>query len=101
MKEKYGSGLWAFGQVVDRFNPRGYKVHLTTEQQLELATEVKALRGVELHYPTDFKRDEVEKVKAIPTRIDVYSILGKIRKYRTPEILRQLRENLFKSNRRG
>jgi hypothetical protein len=45
VKEKYGSGLWAFGQVVDRFNPRGYKVSPTTEQ-LELATKVKALRGL-------------------------------------------------------
>jgi len=71
LKEKYGSGLWAFGQVADRFNPRGYKVPLTTEQQLELATKVKTLRGVELHYPTDFKRDEVEKVKAILTRCNL------------------------------
>jgi len=71
MEEKYGSGLWAFGQVADRFNPRGYKVPLTTEQQMELAAKVKILRGVELHYPTDFKKDEVEKIRGILTRLNL------------------------------
>jgi len=71
MKEKYGSGLWVFSQVADRFNPSGYKVPLTIKQQLELAAKVKDLRGVELHYPTDFKKDEVEKVKAILTRCNL------------------------------
>ncbi len=71
MKEKYGSGLWAFGQVADRFNPRGYKFSLTTEQQIELAAKVKMLRGVELHYPTDFTQGEVEKIRGTLTKLNL------------------------------
>lgn len=67
---KYGSGLWAFGGVADRFNPGGYKPSISFEEQLRLASQVKLMKGVEIHFPSDFKEGEVEKVQALMDKYD-------------------------------
>lgn len=63
--EKYGTGLWAFGGVADRFNPGGYKPSPSFEQQLRLASQAELVKGVEIHFPSDFKEDEVDKVQSL------------------------------------
>ena len=65
MGEKYGVGLWVFGNLADRFNTEGYKPQLNLAQRISLASRVKAVKGIELQYPTDFARDQVKELKGI------------------------------------
>lgn len=65
MESRYGVGLWAFGTGADRYNPSGYHGSLTTQEKIEMASQVENLRGVELKYPTDFEGFGVELVKEI------------------------------------
>jgi xylose isomerase len=46
---KFASGLWVFGGCVDRFCAGGYKPKNTIREQIELASKVKLLKGVEAH----------------------------------------------------
>jgi xylose isomerase len=65
---KLGTGLWAFGGVADRFNPGGYKPSLSLEQQFRLAAQAEFVKGVEMHYPTDFNEENVKEVQGLLDR---------------------------------
>jgi len=65
MTEKYGVGLWAFGALSDRFSTTGYKPRFSLEQQIRLAAQAKGVRGVELHYPSDFTEDQIDLVRGL------------------------------------
>lgn len=67
---KYGCGLWAFGGVADRFVPSGYKPQISLERQFRLASQVELVKGVEIHYPSDFKMEQVGEVKQLLERFE-------------------------------
>ena len=65
MIRKYGVGIWAFSPVGDRFNPEGYKPRLSLDQQMRMAARARGVKGVELHYPTDFTEEQVGYVEEL------------------------------------
>jgi xylose isomerase len=69
--EKYGVGLWVFGNLADRFNTEGYKPQLNLSQRILLASRAKAVKGLELNYPTDFTRDQVKELKGILEKVNL------------------------------
>jgi xylose isomerase len=52
-KPKFSSGLWVFGGCLDRFCPKGYSELRGVEEQIELASRVDGLEGIECTH-TDF-----------------------------------------------
>jgi xylose isomerase len=69
--QKYGVGLWVFGKVADRFNTEGYKPGVDLAKRISLASRVKAVKGIELHYPTDFARDQARELRGMVERADL------------------------------
>jgi len=54
-KKKFGALLSVFSPCGERFLPSGYKDKLSFEEQLQKASMVEDLSGIEVDYPTDFK----------------------------------------------
>ena len=47
----YTCGVWAFGQIVDRYNTGGYGPPRDTLQAIEAAAQTQRLSGLDLNYP--------------------------------------------------
>lgn len=62
MELKLSAGLWVFGNTMDRFCTKGYKKPISVLEMLSLASQVKGLKGVEVHQ-TDFEEVSIEEFK--------------------------------------
>jgi xylose isomerase len=65
---KTSLGIWAFGNMVTRFNPEGYKPELTgASTTSKVRTAVDGLGdlmdGYEFHYPQELNRGNLEEVQ--------------------------------------
>jgi len=60
---KFSAGLWIFGSSADRFVASGYRKPTSTDERIRLASKVKDLQGVDIHYPSDFKEKDVGRLK--------------------------------------
>lgn len=61
--EKISVGVWGFGVTVDRVTTDGYKEPVPIEKRFEMISKVEGIKGVEIHYPTEFVDGDVEKTK--------------------------------------
>ena len=65
---KTSLGIWAFGPMVTRFVPGGYKPELAGQTTVERVRHaVEGLRdlidGYEFHYPQELSRDNLDEVR--------------------------------------
>lgn len=60
---RFSVGLWIFGPGIDRFVTAGYREPTSIEEKIELAAGVKDVEGVEIHYPSDFKEEDIGRLK--------------------------------------
>jgi xylose isomerase len=76
---KTSLGIWAFGQMVTRFVPVGYKPELagdTTVQKVRRAVEGLGdlIDGYEFHYPQELSEKNLEEVRGALDGHDVYCL---------------------------
>jgi xylose isomerase len=74
---KTSLGIWAFGPMVTRFVPSGYKPDLagqTTEERVRHAVEGLGdlIDGYEFHYPQELSPDNLDEVRGALDGHDVY-----------------------------
>ena len=48
---EYGTGIWAFGQFVDRYAGDGYGPSRSTEEMLDAAAQVQGLTYLDINVP--------------------------------------------------
>src|SRR5579864_5983643 len=78
---KTSLGIWAFGPMVTRFVPGGYK---PIKQPDSTADKVRRavdglgdlIDGYEFHYPVELNRDNLEAVQDALDGHDVYAVAG-------------------------
>lgn len=63
MRDRFSVGIWAFNVTVDRVTADGYRDPVPSERQFEMASKVDGIRGVEIHYPTQFVEGNIGKTK--------------------------------------
>lgn len=64
---EYTCGIWAFGQILDRYATDGYGPPVSTLEAIEVAAGTGRLAGVDLNYPfsdPDIKVDDVRRALA-------------------------------------
>jgi xylose isomerase len=76
---KTSLGIWAFGPMVTRFVPGGYKPELageTTAQRVRRAVEGlgEQIDGYEFHYPQELSEDNLDEVRDALDGHDVYCL---------------------------
>jgi len=76
---KTSLGIWAFGPMVTRFVPGGYKPELagqTTVERVRHAVESLGdlIDGYEFHYPQELSTDNLDEVRGALDRHDVYCL---------------------------
>jgi xylose isomerase len=76
---KTSLGIWAFGPMVTRFVPIGYKpnnANETTSQKVERAVRGlgELIDGYEFHYPQELSRENLEEVRGALDGRDIYCI---------------------------
>jgi xylose isomerase len=76
---KTSLGIWAFGPMVTRFVPAGYKVEYTgttTAERVRRAVEGLGdlIDGYEFHYPQELSEDNVDEVRDALDGHDVYCL---------------------------
>jgi xylose isomerase len=76
---KTSLGIWAFGPMVTRFNPGGYKPELageTTVQRVRRAVEGlgELIDGYEFHYPQELSEENLDEVREALDGHDVYCV---------------------------
>ncbi len=62
---KYTLGIWALTATVDRFCWNGYRDHLETQRQFEIAGEIEGLDGLIIQCPNVVSTDNVKEIKAL------------------------------------
>jgi xylose isomerase len=62
---KYSLGIWALTETVDRFCWDGYRDHLETKQQFELAGKIEGLDGLILQCPNVVNKGNVKEIKGL------------------------------------
>ncbi|MFB3883332.1 MAG: sugar phosphate isomerase/epimerase family protein [Armatimonadota bacterium] len=62
---KYSLGIWALSETVDRFCWHGYRDHVETRHQFELAATIEGLDGLILQCPNVVNKDNVAEIKAL------------------------------------
>ena len=60
---RFSVGVWALGKTADRFVLSGYKRDVSFERKIAIAANVEGIEGVECTYPTDFRYEEIDKIK--------------------------------------
>ncbi|MBS7644873.1 MAG: sugar phosphate isomerase/epimerase family protein [Candidatus Bathyarchaeia archaeon] len=60
---KYSAGLWTFGQLSDRFSV--YSGAAGLKEKFSRASRVQGLEGLEIIYPSEFTRDDLDVLKAL------------------------------------
>jgi xylose isomerase len=78
---KTSLGIWAFGSMVTRFNPGGYKPELAgTSTVAKVRTAVEGLGDLiddyEFHYPQELNRDNLEDVRLALDGHGIYCVAG-------------------------
>lgn len=63
--EKFSTTLGPFGSCGDRFCLSGYREGHSVEERIKLASRIKVLDGIELHYPMMFKEMSVGRAKEL------------------------------------
>ena len=76
---KTSLGIWAFGPMVTRFVPGGYKPELageTTAQKVRRAVEGlgELIDGYEFHHPQELSEDNLDEVRDALDGHDVYCL---------------------------
>jgi xylose isomerase len=76
---KTSVGIWAFGGMATRFNPRGYKpelAHASTAEKVKTAVSGLAdlMDDYEFHYPQELSPANLEEVRAALDGHDIYCI---------------------------
>jgi len=66
---KYSAGLWTFGQLSDRFST--YSSPTDLKEKFNRARKVQGLNGLEIMYPTEFTKDNVDVLKSL---LETYSL---------------------------
>ena len=69
MESKFSVGIWALGPCAERFVPSGYKEEIPIPKRFEMLSKIEDLRGVELHYPTEFP--SLDEVKGLSKKYDM------------------------------
>src|SRR5580765_8152173 len=72
-------GIWAFGSMATRFNPRGYKPELSGASTVEkVRTAVEGLGELiddyEFHYPQELNRDNLDAVREALDGHGIYAV---------------------------
>lgn len=62
---RFSCGIWGFTPCVDRFCTRGYRPQTNLDDLFTMASRVEDLTGVEIHYPSYFKYDEIDRVQQL------------------------------------
>jgi xylose isomerase len=78
---KTSLGIWAFGPMVTRFNPGGYKPQLaeaSTADKVRTAVEGLGdlIDGYEFHYPQEINEHNADEVREALGGHDVYAVAG-------------------------
>jgi xylose isomerase len=78
---KTSLGIWAFGSMVTRFNPGGYKPELARASTVDkVRTAVEGLGDLiddyEFHYPQELSRDNLQDVQAALDGHGIYCVAG-------------------------
>jgi xylose isomerase len=78
---KTSLGIWAFGAMVTRFNPGGYKPELagaTTVEKVRTAVEGLGdlMDDYEFHYPQELNRDNLEEIQQALDGHGIYCVAG-------------------------
>src|ERR687898_3121713 len=76
---KTSLGIWAFGPMVTRFVPGGYKPEFAGETTVERVTRAveglgDLIDGYEFHYPQELSEENLEEVRDALDGHDVYCI---------------------------
>ncbi|RLE82084.1 MAG: xylose isomerase [Thermoprotei archaeon] len=65
IEERFGAGLWIFGNLSDRFLPTGYKSPKELEDKMDMAARVDGLKGIEVIYPADVNEYNIDYFKKL------------------------------------
>ncbi|MDQ4018463.1 MAG: sugar phosphate isomerase/epimerase [Actinomycetota bacterium] len=76
---KTSLGIWAFGSMVTRFNPNGYKPEVADETPVERVLRAveglgDLIDGYEFHYPQELNADNLDEMRAALDGHDVYCL---------------------------
>jgi xylose isomerase len=82
---KYGVGLWAFGSLQDRYTTQGYKPPQTLAGSIGQAAMVKNIRGVELTYPGDFSREQVNRARDLLENYELQPVVINVEIFANPK----------------
>ncbi|WP_327581582.1 hypothetical protein OHA25_37140 [Nonomuraea sp. NBC_00507] len=55
----FGAGIWAFGQIIDRYATDGYGPARTEPEMLDLAAAVDGLECLDVNVPTTLTRADL------------------------------------------
>src|SRR5690242_21566977 len=78
---KTSLGIWAFGSMVTRFVPAGYKPELANETTVERVRRAveglgDLIDGYEFHYPQELSEANVDELRAALDGHGVYCLAG-------------------------
>jgi len=62
---KFSAGIWVFGPPRDRFCPVGYRDARPLPERFEQASQVKGLKGIEFHYPSEVSEENVDSTRKL------------------------------------
>ena len=62
---KYSLGIWALTATVDRFCWDGYRSHLATRRQFEIAGSIEGLDGLIIQHPNVVNKQNHKEIKAL------------------------------------
>jgi len=68
---KFSTGIWVFGPPKDRFCPVGYRDARPLEERFEQASQVRGLKGIEFHYPSEVSEENVDSTKKLLAKFDL------------------------------
>jgi xylose isomerase len=74
---KTSLGIWAFGSMVTRFNPNGYKPEVAKETTVERVRRAvmglgDLIDGYEFHYPQELNEDNLDEIRDALDGHDIY-----------------------------
>jgi len=68
---KFSAGIWVFGPAKDRFCPVGYRDARPLQERFEQASQVKGLKGIEFHYPSEVSEENVDSTRKLLKKLNL------------------------------
>ena len=68
---KISMGIWGNTNLRDRFNPHGFKDDVPVIERIKQVGEIKGIKGIELHLPTEINKANYKEIEKILNDYDV------------------------------